>query len=90
LGIELTCDSVIPSGGGIAFHARQYVWNVRRGTLTTINLGTASTAVGNDADGLPETVTLPGGDQVTRRYTAAHTNADITTSAGYAATINAG
>jgi RHS repeat-associated protein len=80
-------DSVIPSGA-VAFHPRQYVWNLRRGTLTDIKLGTASTGLASNADGFPQVFTLPGGDQVTLRYTSTHSEADITTSAPYASTVN--
>ncbi|MGH7537676.1 MAG: hypothetical protein ACREMF_03505, partial [Gemmatimonadales bacterium] len=81
-------DSVIPSATGLTFQARQYVWNTRRGTLTTIKLGAATTQIANNADRLPETVTLPGGDAVTYRYTAAHTEGDITTGSSYGATVS--
>jgi YD repeat-containing protein len=83
-------DSIIPSGGGIAFQARRYVWNLRRGTLSEIKLGAgpASTAVAYTPDGLAASVTLPGGDQVMRDYTSTHAAAGITTTASYSATVN--
>ena len=83
-------DSVIPSGGGIAFQARKYVWNLGRGTLTAIKLGLSpdSTRVAYTADGLLASVTLPGGDQITRSHSPLHTTAGIATTATYSATVN--
>ncbi|MGH9892258.1 MAG: hypothetical protein ACREA0_09805, partial [bacterium] len=83
-------DSVIPSGGGMTFQSRQYLWNIRRGVLSEIKLsqGPASTAIQYGADGLPLTTTFPGGDQVTRSFTLAHGEAGITTSAPYSAAVN--
>jgi len=83
-------DSVIPSGGGMAFQARKYVWNLRRGTLTEVKLGAspAKTARAFNADGRLESVTFPGGDQVTRGYTSTHATASLTTTASYSATVN--
>jgi len=83
-------DSVVPSGAGISFIARHYLWNLRRGTLTGIKLGASpdSTSVAYNADGLAASTTLPGGYVVSRTYDAVHATAGIGTTAPYASTVN--
>jgi RHS repeat-associated protein len=81
--VDGAIDSVIPAGGGLTFQSRKYTWSRRRGTLTGVALGTDTTRIANNADGLPETVAFPGGDTVNVGYTAAHFDGGITTDASY-------
>lgn len=83
-------DSVIPAGGGIVFQARQYVWNLGRGTLTNIKLGAtpAVTGLSYTPDGLTAATTLPGGEQITMGYTNTHATAEKTTTASYSGSVN--
>jgi RHS repeat-associated protein len=83
-------DSVIPSGGGITFQARHYVWNLQRGALTNINLGPgpSSTATTYTLDGLAASVTFPGGEVVNFGYTSTHAPAGITSTGADSATVN--
>lgn len=71
-------DSVIPSGGGVAFHNRKYRWNSRTGNLEEIRLGTDTTRLVNNSDGLPTTVILPGADSIFHSYTPGHAEGAVT------------
>ncbi|MGH8223512.1 MAG: RHS repeat domain-containing protein [Woeseiaceae bacterium] len=81
-------DSVIPTGAGIAFQTRNYIWNMRRGILSEIKLDTASTTISSYKDRLPHIRTLLGGDQVTQNYTPGHGEANITTTEAYGSATN--
>jgi RHS repeat-associated protein len=71
-------DSVIPSGGGVAFHTRKYKRNSRSGNLEEIRLGTDTTRFVNNSDGLPTMVILPGADTVFHGYTPGHAEGAVT------------
>ena len=76
-------------GGGITFLARKYVWDAQAGKLASIRLGGgATTALARNADLQVTAATLPGGDQVAHAYTSVHNDAEITTGAPHAQTIN--
>ncbi len=82
-------DSVTAVGGGITFLARKYVWDAQTGQLNSIRLGGGgSTALARNADLQVTAATLPGGDQVAHAYTSVHDDAETSTGAQYAQTIN--
>jgi RHS repeat-associated protein len=81
-------DSVIPTGGGITFQSRKYIWNLRTGSLSDIKLGAAGTILTKYSDGLPRVYGFPGGDQVTLNHTSVHAKANATTSEAYGSTTN--
>ena len=80
-------DSVVPSGAGLAWQARSYRYHSTKFTLDSIRLGTLVTQTATNHVGQMTTVTLPGGDVVTRRTTSVHSAADITTAAPYEETV---
>jgi len=65
-------DSVVPSGAGLAWQARSYRYHSTKFTLDSICLGTLVTQTATNHVGQMTTVTLPGGDVVTRRTTSVH------------------
>jgi len=82
-------DSVEVVGGGVAFLARKYFWNAQSGVLGTIRLaGGGTTALASNRDGLLTSTTLPGADAIARTYTSVHDEAQVSTAATYAATVN--
>ena len=88
-GAGVRLDSVIPSGGGITFQARKYIWNVGRGWLNEIKLGAApTTVIAQSVEGMPQGMTLPGGDAVSYSTNSLHETATISTTAAYSATVN--
>jgi len=71
-------DSVIPSAAGIAFRNRKYLWNNRTGVLKTILLGTDTTQITSNRDGLPTSLSLPGGNTIDNSITAGHAEGAVT------------
>lgn len=80
-------DSLWGSGVAAGFKNRKYGYNTARGTLESIRLSGALTSFSLNADLQPSSVTFPGGDQVTRNFTALHGEMVIKTSAPYNPTI---
>lgn len=82
-------DSVEVVGGGVTFLARKYLWHAQWGALGTIRLaGGGTTALATNRDGQLASTTLPGTDAIARTYTAVHDEAQVSTAATYAATVN--
>jgi len=84
-------DSVTPSGAGLSFQARKYVWNTQTGALAEIRLGTGTvppTDLRYDADGSRIGVTFPGRDTVSHQFSSLHQEGEQTTTAPYASSVN--
>lgn len=82
-------DSVEVTGGGITFTARKYLWRTAAGTLDSIRLaGGGKTALLRNRDGQLTATTLPGGDAISRVFTAVHAEAQISTTASESTTVN--
>jgi RHS repeat-associated protein len=72
-------DSIIPSGGGITFRNRKYVWNSRTGVLKEIRLGSSDTTrIVSNPDGQPSTLVLPGADTISNFFSAGHAEGAVT------------
>jgi RHS repeat-associated protein len=78
-------DTLDVSGGGLSFVGRRYLYDVSKGTLSTIRLnGTATTSLSLDNNFQVSGVTLPGLDNETHHYNTLHRTMQITsTPAGY-------
>lgn len=80
-------DTVRITNTSVGFTPRYYGYSSATGALTGIQLGSTTTTITQDNDGLMNGVTLPGGEQVTRGHYALHGVADVGTNAPYAATV---
>lgn len=79
-------DTLLVTGGGISFQPRSYGYDTGRGALTGMGIGSATTQLSVNNDGLPTSIRLPGQDTVTYAWTATHQSMSITTNAQYAFT----
>jgi RHS repeat-associated protein len=81
-------DSVAPSGAGLTFQARKYVWNTTTGAVAEIRLGALpATQLQYNTDGRLSTLTLPGGEARSFQYTPLHEQAEIASAASYEPTV---
>ncbi len=81
-------DSVAPSGAGLSFQARKYVWNTTTAAVAEIRLGTLpATQLQYNTDRRLSTLTLPGGDAKSFQYTTLHAQAEIAATADYEASV---
>jgi RHS repeat-associated protein len=71
-------DSVVPSSAGILFRSRKYIWNSRTGALRQIRLGTDTTQLVTNRDGLSTVSVLPGSDSILTSYTSGHAEGAVT------------
>ena len=83
-------DSVLTSGGGIAFRPRKYTYDAERGNLAGIRFGSSgatTTSLGVNKDGLPSSTTMPGGDQRSAQYYPLHGTTQISSTGSYASAV---
>lgn len=80
--------ATVVAGGGITWASRQYGYNMPTGALKSLTIAGRTTTQGLDANFLPDTTALPGGDVVSRAFGTMHVALDDSTSAAYGASTN--
>ncbi|MGH7530690.1 MAG: RHS repeat domain-containing protein [Gemmatimonadales bacterium] len=76
-------DSLFASGPSVTFRSRKYTYDDVDGALNGVKLSGATTMLGHNNDGLPTTVSVPGGPTRTTTYYPLHGEAGIRTTASY-------